>query len=216
MLVELFQALAAPAKKTVQAIWAELLIIRLSSDPLALAKAWHREPGEHFDFAAGPERIEVKSSTSRRREHFFSLEQLTSAGGSRIVVASVFVERVGGGVSLRQLFDDTRALLQTDAPVVSRYDTVFYRSLGSEWTDAMDECFDWELATDSIAYYPADSIPHPENPTPQTVFDVRFRSDLGSVAQLSAQDLRELGGLMAAAVAVRQVHPYPGFGNAFL
>jgi hypothetical protein len=199
-LVELFQALTAPAKKTVQGIWAELLLIRLSGDPYAMATAWHREPAEHFDFTAGPQRIEVKSSTSRKREHFFSLEQLTPTGGSRIVVASVFVERVGGGVSLQQLFDDTRALLQADPQLVSRYDTVFYSSLGSGWTDAIDECFDWELATDSIAYYPAESVPHPENRTPQTVFDVRFRSDLGSVAPLSAQYLRELGGLMAAAV----------------
>ena len=77
-----------------------------------MAAAWHRDPVEHFDSRAGPQRIEVKSSTSRKREHFFSLEQLTPAGGSRIVVASVFVERVGGGVSLRKIFDDTRALLQ--------------------------------------------------------------------------------------------------------
>jgi hypothetical protein len=203
-LVELFQALAAPAKKTVQGIWAELMLIRLSSDPHAMATAWHREPAEHFDFSAGPQRIDVKSSTSRRREHFFSLEQLTPAGGSHIVIISVFVERVGGGVCLRQLFDDTRELLQADPQLVSRYDTVFYSSLGSGWSDAMDECFDWELATDSIAYYRAESIPHPENPTPQSVFDVRFRSDLGSVAPLSPQDLRELGGLMAAAVPVHQ------------
>lgn len=199
-LVELFQAISAPAKKTVQGIWAELLLIRLSSDPHAMATAWHRDPIEHFDFAAGPQRIEVKSSTSRQREHFFSLEQLTPAGGSRIVVASVFVERVGGGVSLRKIFDDTRALLSVDPQLVSRYDAVFYGSLGSAWADAMDECFDWELATESIAYYPAESVPRPENRTPEAVFDVRFRSDLGSVTPFEGRELQRLGGLMVAAL----------------
>ena len=119
------------------------------------------------------------------------------AAGSRIVVASLFVERVGGGVSLRKIFDDTRALLLGDPELVSRYDTIFYSSLGSGWADAMDECFDWELATESIAYYPAESVPRPENRTPQTVFDVRFRSDLGSVTPFEGRELQRLGGLMA-------------------
>jgi hypothetical protein len=199
-LVVLFQAISAPAKKTVQGIWAELLLIRLSSDPRAMATAWHRDPVEHFDFAAGPQRIEVKSSMNRKREHFFSLEQLTSPGHSRIVVASVFVERVGGGVSLQKLFDDTRALLQADPQLLSRYDAVFYSSLGSGWADAMDEAFDWELATESIAYYPAELIPRPENPTPHSVFDVRFRSDLGAVRSFASHEIQRLGGLMTSAV----------------
>jgi hypothetical protein len=199
-LVALFQAISAPAKKTVQGIWAELLLIRLSSDPHAMATAWHRDPVEHFDFAAGPQRIEVKSNSSRKREHFFSLEQLIPPAGARIVVASIFVERVGGGVSVGKVFEDTRALLLDDPHLMNRYDTVFYSSLGSGWADAMDESFDWELATQSIAYYPAELIPRPENPTPHTVFDVRFRSDLGSVASFESRELQRLGGLMTAAL----------------
>jgi hypothetical protein len=199
-LVELFQSLNAPGKKTVQGIWAELLLIRLSGDPPALAVAWHRDPGEHFDFSAGPQHIEVKSSTGRRREHYFSLEQLTPLGGSRIIVASVFVERVGGGVSLQKIFDETRALLADDPQLMAKLDTAFYNSLGSGWADAMDECFDWELATESIAYYAAEAVPRPENRAPQAVFDVRFRSDLASATPLASDDLRARGGIFAAAL----------------
>jgi hypothetical protein len=199
-LMELFQALAAPAKKTVQGIWAELLLIRRSSDPHAMAAAWHRDPTEHFDFTAGPQRIEVKSSTIRKRDHFFSLEQVTPLGGMRILVASVFVERVGGGTSLRSLFDETRALLAVDPQLVSRFDTVFYSSLGSSWSDAMDESFDWQLATDSIVFYRADAIPKPQNPRADVVFDVRFRADLGSAPIAPLSGLTELGGIFSAAV----------------
>jgi putative PD-(D/E)XK family protein DUF4420 len=199
-LVELFQALAAPARKTIQGLWAELLLIRLSSDPRAMVAAWHLDPLEHFDFAAGPQRIEVKSSNSRRREHHFSLEQLTSFGVSRIVVASVFVERVGGGVSLRKVIDDTRALLEGEVSLTTQLDACVYESLGSAWADAMEECFDWDLAVDSIAFYPAENVPRPENSTPQSVSDVRFRSDLGSTPQLDRQRLQELGGIFAATV----------------
>lgn len=199
-LVELFQALAAPAKKTIQGIWAEVLLIRLSSDPRMVASAWHREPEEHFDFAAGPQRIEVKSSSNRRREHYFSLEQLAPAGGSQIVVASVFVERAGGGVSLQKIFKDTRGLLAEDISLATRFDAVFYKSLGSGWADAMDECFDWELALESLAFYAAETVPRVENPIPQAIFDVRFRSDLGSATPLVPQQQHELGGLFAAAL----------------
>jgi Putative PD-(D/E)XK family member, (DUF4420) len=199
-LVELFQALAAPPRKTIQGIWAEVLLIRLSSDPRIVATAWHRDPEEHFDFAEGPQRIEVKSSSNRRREHYFSLEQLTLAGTSRIVVASVFVERAGGGVSLQKIFNDTRGLLGENTSIATRFDAVFYKSLGSSWADAMDECFDWELALESLAFYSADTVPRVENPLPQAIFDVRFRSDLGSATPLVPQQQRELGGLFAAAL----------------
>lgn len=199
-LVELFEALTAPARKTIQGLWAELLLIRLSRDPLAMAAAWHREAQEHFDFADGPRRLEVKSNNGRRREHHFSLEQLTPTGGSQIVIASVFVERSGGGVSLQVLFDETRALLAADHAAVSRFDTVFYAALGSSWSDAMDESFDWQLATDSVAFYRAEGIPKPQNPRADVIFDVRFRSDLGAVATVPGSELENLGGMFAAVI----------------
>lgn len=198
-LVELFQALAAPAKKTVQGIWAELLLIRLSTDPRAMAAAWHYDPTERFDFSAGPQRIEVKSSTNRQREHYFALEQLVASGGAKIVVASVFTERVGGGVSLKRLFDDTRSLLAADPQLTIRFDSVFYNSLGSGWADVMDESFDWELGKDSLAFFDAELVPKIGGGIPPTVSDVRFRSDLSSLATMEGTALLELGGLLAAA-----------------
>ena len=199
-LVELFQSLSVPGKKTIQGIWAELLLIRLSRDPVAMASAWHREAQEHFDFAAGPQRIEVKSNSGRRREHHFSLEQLTPTGGSQILVVSIFVERSGGGVSVQQLLDESRALLSHDATLLSRFDGVFYAALGSGWSDAMDESFDWQLATESIAFYVAAAIPKPQNPIAEAVFDVRFRADLGATTQLAQEQVTELGGMFAFAV----------------
>jgi hypothetical protein len=202
-LVELFQTLTAPGNKTIQGLWAELLLIRLSSNPAALASAWHRDPLEHFDFADGPQRIEVKSNSSRRREHYFSLDQLTPSGGSRIVICSVFAERAGGGVSLRKMADDIRGLLAGDATLVARFDAAFYSSLGSGWAEVMDESFDWELATGSIAFYSAESVPRPHNPKPQAIFEVRFRSDLSSATPLTAEQLTALGPIFIAALPAR-------------
>src|SRR6202023_2640905 len=103
----------------------ELFLIRTSTDPRVVAAAWHKGAEEHFDFAAGPQRIEVKSSSNRRREHHFSLAQLSSAGSSRVIVASIFVERAGGGVSLGRLFDETRQLLLGDSNLAIQFDASF-------------------------------------------------------------------------------------------
>lgn len=197
-LVELFQALASPAKKSIQGLWAELFLIRRSSSPMAVASAWHRFADEHFDFTAGPERIEVKSSSNRRREHHFSLAQLSSPGPLRIVIASVFVERAGGGVSLRRVFEETRSVLMSNATLATQFDASFYSTLGSSWSDAMDERFDWELAEESLAFFYADTVPKVEGPIPATVSDVRFRSDLSGVTPLRHDDLRAAGTLLAA------------------
>ncbi len=72
-LVDLFQALTVPAQKSIQGIWAELFLIRTSTEPRVVAGAWHKAAEEHFDFAAGPQRIEVKSSgNSPPRALFFA------------------------------------------------------------------------------------------------------------------------------------------------
>jgi hypothetical protein len=197
-LVELFQALAAPAKKTIQGVWAELLLIRLASDPHAMAAAWHRDPLEHFDFATGSQRIEVKSSSLRRRAHHFSLVQLTPPQGTRVLVASLFVERSGGGASVQRLFESVRELLASSAELTAHFDATFYASLGSGWEEAMNEAFDWELARESLAFFDTGGIPTVAIPIPPSVSDVRFCSDLSSTIPLQRDDLLAAGGIFAA------------------
>ena len=93
-----------------------------------------------------PVRNELKSraAVNRCREHHFFLAQLTSSGPSRVLIASIFVERAGGRVSLRRLFDETRQLLSGDPNLTVQLDASFYGALGSGWSDAMDESYDWE------------------------------------------------------------------------
>jgi hypothetical protein len=199
-LVELFQALSVPAKKSIQGLWAELFLIGRSTNPSDVAAAWHRMPEEHFDFVAGRQRLEVKSSSTRRREHHFSLAQLRPPGESRVVVASLFVERVGGGVSLRQLFDEIRTRLVSQPALVTELDVVFYSTLGSSWEDAIDECFDQELAEESLRFFDAKDVPKVEGQIPPTVSEVHFRADLSSINPLEYEDLRHAGGLLEAVI----------------
>jgi hypothetical protein len=202
-LVDLFQALTTPAKKSVQGLWAELLLIRGASDPLALVGAWHALPSERMDFLSGQQRIEVKSSSNRRRVHHFSLVQLTPPASTQLVVASLFVESVGGGLSMRRLSDDVRAILAPDPVLLTRFDAVFYATLGASWSDAMDECFDLELATESLQFIDHAEIPKLAGPIPTTVSDVRFTSDVSAAPRLSLESLISRRGLLAAVVPAR-------------
>lgn len=207
-LVDLFQALTTPAKKSVQGLWAELLLIRRASDPRAVAAAWHRLPFEHVDFLDGRQRIEVKSASNRRRLHNFSLVQLTPPANARLVVASVFVESVGGGLSLRQLSDDIRTMLSSDPHALMQFDATFYSAMGTGWSDAMEERFDLELANESLTFVDSVHVPKIDGAIPAEVSDVRFATDMSGVQPLTTEALRAPGGLFAA------VAPRDGDGMA--
>ena len=202
-LVDLFQALTTPAKKSVQGLWAELLVIRHASNPLALVTAWHGLPVERVDFLSGRQRIEVKSSSNRQRLHHFSLAQLTPPANTHLAVASVFVEPVGGGLSLGRLSDDIRAILASDPALLTRFDAIFYATLGASWSDAMEECFDLELASESLQFFDSANVPKLDGPIPATVNDVRFTSDMSGALPVASDVLISAGGLFAAAVPVR-------------
>jgi hypothetical protein len=195
-LVELFRALTAPTQRSIQGIWGELFVIHNAGDPITVAAAWHRIPEEHYDFAAGPQRLDVKTSSNRRREHYFSHTQLSGPGPSRVIIASLFVERIGGGISLRRLFEQTRQLLADDAVLLTQFDASFYATVGSAWNDAMDESFDSELAEESLAFFDASSVPKVRTPIPPGVSDVRFCSDLSAATPLKPDDLRSFGNLL--------------------
>lgn len=198
-LVDLFQALTIPAKKSIQGLWAELFVIRFASNPYEVARAWHSAPGEHIDFVSGRHRIEVKSSSTRARIHHFSLVQLTPPVQARLVVASLFVENIGGGVSLRQITDEIRMMLSEDSELLARFDAVLYAMLGAGWAEAMEERFDSELAAESLQFIESLSIPRVDSVIPKSVSDVRFTSDLSGVPTLDSASLQVSGGLLAAA-----------------
>lgn len=195
--VELFRALMSTPRTIAQGLWGELLVIRNSTDIRAMAAAWHGDADERFDFAAGAQRLEVKTSSQRLRRHHFSLEQLVGPSGTSIIVASIFVERSGGGVSIRSLATEIRNELGEDSNAVIRFDRTMTLSLGSEYGDWIDEGFDLQLAGDSTAYFDVASIPKVANPQPQAISEVRFCSDLSHIRAMSAMELAERGGLFS-------------------
>lgn len=66
-LVELFRALEAPPRTSLQGLWCELLLIGRASNIRQAAAAWHADPNALHDFVAWRQRVEVKSTTGPHR-----------------------------------------------------------------------------------------------------------------------------------------------------
>lgn len=183
-LAELFKMLQAPPRQSAQALFAELLVIATSRDPASMARAWHVEPEDRFDFSSGPERIEVKSTSGETRQHHFSLEQVRPEAEVEVVVASVRVVRAADGLALAALLDRVRGLITDDNDLLLRVDHVVAQSLGGSLRRALRERFDEEVARASLQFYQADNVPSVDPVLPLGVSRVRFIADLDRLVPL--------------------------------
>jgi hypothetical protein len=174
-LTELFRAFEQPARRTVQGLWSELLIIVLAERPEAAVAAWHAFPGEPFDFGSGPTRLEVKSFAGEARVHYFSLRQTRPGSGVDAVVASIRAERSSGGISISDLL--TR-LAARNIPVgaMEKVELVVAESLGDSAPAGLSITYDFERARESILFFDCLSIPSIDPRLPQGVLSVRFES----------------------------------------
>lgn len=199
-LAELFRALAEPPRKTMRGLWAELLVIAQGRDPAALIGAWHTTLEDRYDFSLGSQRIEVKSTTGRARQHHFSLEQLIPPAGTDLLVASLFVEQAGAGISVAELAGEIRARVANDPQAVLHVDRIVALTLGEGWRRAGEERFDRELAESSLAFFEPAVIPAVGVQLPRGVSEVRFKSDLIGCPTADLAYHRAAGKLFRAAL----------------
>src|SRR5262249_22737969 len=102
-LVELFQKLRSPARRSLVGLVGELNVIEAARDVATAVRCWRTDPDERFDFALGGLRLDVKSSSNRQRTHEISFDQANPPIGTRGMIASIWIERMAGGVSLSDL-----------------------------------------------------------------------------------------------------------------
>jgi hypothetical protein len=202
-LVELFRSLGNPPTKEIQGLWGELLLIHQAKDATALAGAWRCESGDCYDFNKGDERIEVKTTSMRSRQHRFSLEQLCPPRGARIIVASILVQRSGAGSSVFDLLDEIRTKIAQQPQLVLRVARQVHETLGNTWQGAKNVRFDFEAAVESIRYFDSDQIPKVSQPLPEGVSQVSFVASLEVVPCLNAKSLASSGTLFRSLARAR-------------
>lgn len=196
-LAQLFAAMTTPARTDVRALWAELLLVTRSRNKSLALLTWRNSETDRYDFAHETQRIEVKSSASRSRDHYFSLEQLHPPAGVDVLVASVFVEDSNGGLSLVDLVDRIRATV-SDPDLVMSLDLRIASAMGHDWRTAAEERYDDKLAVQSLLFYEVGAVPSVPFDIPSGVSEVRFRSDLAFASPADLRRYRTRGGLFGS------------------
>ena len=197
-LVELFRVMAEPSRKSIQGLWAELLVIVRSQDSAILVDAWHTLPSDLYDFSMNNQRIEVKSVIGRVRQHHFSLQQVSPPHDTNVLVASILVERAGGGLSITDLADKVRSRLLNKPDLLFKIDHVIGLSLGENWRAAIEDRFDWELGIESLSFFDISTIPAFRTGTPPGVTNVTFVSNLSQTPSINISTYSENGYLFKA------------------
>lgn len=189
-IVELFRSFSKPPLKTIQGIWAEMLIIVCSNDPDYLVNAWHSSILSKFDFNDGTDKIEVKCTIKDRRVHRFSASQLAANPSSKIIIASVLTSETGIGLNIFDLRERIYfALISKD--LISKIDIILSKTLGKDIEKAMDFFFDYNSAIDFIRFYDLTNIPSIiASAVPPQISSVKFDCDLTEVEPLKISDIK--------------------------
>lgn len=186
--VEVFRALNDIPQNTVQGLWAELFFIDNSANTRALVNYWHNSPDEKFDFDAGLEKIEVKSSSNYERKHIFSTEQINPPVGTQVLIASIFVRQIFNGKNIQDLMDSITGKIQSEIKLVEKLNSMVYKTLGSSLEQSLKIKFDYEIAKDSLCFYKHQDISKIEPiHIPIEVSDVKYKSDLSTINPIDIQ-----------------------------
>lgn len=190
-LITIFSALNKPPRQQIQGLWAELLVIEKSLHPETLINAWHNSPAAKYDFTMGRDKIEVKSTAAEERIHHFSLDQLNPSPNSRLLIASVVVRESGngtGGLSVRNLYDRICSRVSAENTRLQLY-SVIAETIGNDLAKIGNTFFDYVEASDTLAFYNAESVPHIDKDNiPQFVSEVKFNSNLSHLMSIQQDE----------------------------
>ena len=190
-LVDLFSQLSQPSRKTVQGLWAELLIIEQSNNPEYLINSWHIDAYDKFDFNDGKDKLEVKSSIRPQKIHRFSVDQLSANNNSNLLIASVNTSLVDQGINIFGLRDRICTKIQ-DLQTQSRLNEIILKTVGNDISKVSDLYFDYSFAVDSMVFFDAKDVPSISlESIPIGVTNVHFDSDLSGIAQITHSQIKE-------------------------
>ena len=189
---QLFSALTRPSSRSIKGLWAELFILLMSKNCASMARAWHIDAQERFDFSNGDHHLEVKSSESMDRIHEFSVSQLRGAGKSVIVVASVLLQRSAGGLGILDLAKRVEQRLDRSSELVPKLWANIAESMGEDFDEGLDVRYDEQFAAATLKLLPAADVPCVAFPLPSDVLDARLRISLGNVIRSKAIEWKDV------------------------
>ena len=171
---ELFSQLEKEGRRTMQGLWAELVVASSLPSPEVAVRRWHADPLERYDFTSGAFSLEVKSCTDLDRVHSFSLDQLRPQTGTLVWIASVLARPEPLG---RSVLDLVHAL-ETGIPtpnVRHKLREIVFASAGSSINDDDRYRFDEAGARASLRLFDACTIPSVPGPLAPEILGVQLR-----------------------------------------
>lgn len=193
--VEIFRSLTETPTKTIQGLWAELILIEQSKNPKTLLNYWHNIPEEKFDFNADSEKIEVKSSSNLERVHIFTALQLNPSNDTQVIIASIFTKQVSNGLNILDLLDkiDKRIV---EIELKEKIFRIVSKTLGNTFEQTTRIKYDYDLAKNSLRFYRHQDISKVERINiPERVSEVKFKSDLTNIKPIDLKKLFNTGQL---------------------
>lgn len=191
--IRLFKNISDFPQKTIQGLWAELFLISQSKKVEELIKSWHVKIEDKHDFNLGKVRIEAKSSSKRKREHYFSLEQLDTILNSEIYVASLFVERSDYGKSMEELVEEIKQKIKGKYELLEKIYLICYKTLGNSLDMSFRMKFDHRLAKDSLKFYDIKEIPKlVRKNLPSAIVDIKLLVNLDKVKAYKKSDITSI------------------------
>ncbi len=186
--IDLFSSISNSPLKSVQGLWAELLVIDKALDPEYLIQAWHISQSDKYDFNDSKDKLEVKSTSKSKRIHRFSIDQLNNNSGSDLLIASTFVIETGSGISVFNLRDNINSKI-SDIKMKIRLNEMIYKTIGNQYEKLGDIFFDYQQASDSLSFYKVTDIPRIDIVAiPFQISNVTFDCDLSHVQTVFLND----------------------------
>jgi len=188
-LAAMFHKMQKPPTRPVNGLFGELYLLWRSASPVRALMAWRIDETARFDFAEGQARLDVKTSSGRVRAHTCSYDQCNPPDGTTALAASLFVERLPGGLSLRSLIEEIDTAIGGRADLALKLREVVAATLGATLNDALNVTFDVPLADASLLFFDLREVPGIRGPLPPGVSDVHFRSDFSGATPLPVEAL---------------------------
>jgi len=197
-LAAIFRRILAPPTRKLAGLFGELVLIYQSSLPHELIRDWREANEDRYDFSSDDLKVEVKSTSSRRREHEFGYDQCAPPAQAIGLVASVFVERASRGTSIRKLQEKIEIRLEGKADEIFKLREVITDTLGTAQYQGNEVNFDLMLAVESVKFFQLVEVPAVRGDLPPFVSRVRFVSDLSETSEINIDLLSVLTPLLVA------------------
>jgi hypothetical protein len=183
----IFRKLSKISKLDSIGLWGELFIIESSKDPEYLLHSWHINSTAKLDFNDGHSKIEVKTTTQKRRVHHFEMNQLWNYMGSPTIVASILTEEIDNGRSISDLIQSIKNKVPTLA-YQALIEKVF--EVVGDNIDAFGEIkYDYSMSKSEIKFFDGNIIPRP-GLIPKEVTYIKFKSDLTGIPGLTKSKMK--------------------------